>query len=84
MKLKLNHRKVREIMVERKITPSSIAGKLQVSRQMASYIINRGGPGYAPVLSKALKCSISDIILNPEFTNKISRGLGMGDGAPRT
>jgi hypothetical protein len=84
-KLKLNHTKILQIMEAKNIRVRDLVLKLDESRQFINYMIKKGGPGYAPILAKALECDQAEILTPNTINNvKLPKGLGMFGSQVRT
>jgi len=81
---KLNYNRIHREMAKINLRPADLGSKLGVSRQLAHYIIHRGGWRYAFRLAQIFKCRVEDLIITtlrlPKGTrltiNKIIRKRG--------
>lgn len=60
---KLNHTKVLAEMYRLKMRPSDLAKRLKISRQLANYVIYKGGRKHAFRLAKLFGCKKEDLIV---------------------
>jgi orotate phosphoribosyltransferase-like protein len=78
----LNHEFIRKLIRSRGITISDLARKMKVSRQMAHYIVYRGGPKYSYDLSRALSCRPEDLLTSWNAL-RLPEGFGLVDNRVR-
>jgi hypothetical protein len=62
--IKLNHKAIQKEMIRSGFRPVDIAKRLKVSRQMANYILHKGGVLYAGRLARIFKCDRDSLIIN--------------------
>jgi len=60
--LKLNHERLKTEMAKRNLRIIDIANKMGISRQMAHYIIHKGGSQYSSRLSAIIGCREVDLL----------------------
>ena len=75
--IKLNHQLVRSLMTELFMDNGDLAKRMKVSKQMASYIIRRGGRKYARPLAKVFHCDWQELLLTAHTIMKLPKGKRM-------
>lgn len=61
---KLNHTKVLSEMYRLKMRPIDLAKRLDISRQLANYVIYRGGRKHVFKLARVFGCHREDLLVN--------------------
>jgi hypothetical protein len=61
--IKLNHIKVRKLMLRDRLRPADLAKKLGKDRQTVNYILNWGGRKYAIPLAEIFGCTEKELLV---------------------
>ena len=64
--IKLNHKRLKKEMFKAEMSSSRLAKRLNVSRQMASYIIRHGGRKYAKQLARIFRLQETDFLMRED------------------
>lgn len=64
--IKLNHKAIAKLMLEKCLRPRDIMMALGVSKQVTNYILHHGGVSKAKRLSAILGCELRDILMVAE------------------